>query len=114
MTRLGAANLVSSEPKIMTDRDEIYIQILEYGLIALKNAAITGNVKYWATEAEHLHNVPSLIGDSNEFRHRYYFDQERVAYLESVDRSIPEIQFTLRRYDELWAELEPLIDPRAI
>jgi hypothetical protein len=92
----------------MTDRDVIYLKILKVGLVSLRNAAYSGNTQYWIIEAEHLHNLPSLVGESNESRHEYYFDAERHSYLESVDRSMPEVRYTLARYDELWCELEGL------
>lgn len=88
-----------------TNRDEIYLKVLAFGLARLRDAAPTGNVQYWAVEAEHLHNIPYLIGEPNEARHRYYFDVERVWYLEQIDRSVPEIDYTLRRYEELWLQL---------
>jgi hypothetical protein len=59
-------------------------------------------------EAEHLHNVPSLIGEPNEHRHDCYFNVERPYYLERVDRSVPGIDFTLARYGEIWERLAEL------
>jgi hypothetical protein len=38
----------------------------------------------------------------NEQRHDLYLYEERLLYLERVDRSIPGIEFTLARYIELW------------
>ena len=89
----------------MTERDIIYIQILQHGLICVRNAAALGQLQYCALESEHLHNIPSLIGETNEDRHLYYFCQERACYLEGVDRSIPGMDFTLARYTHLWTQL---------
>jgi hypothetical protein len=94
----------------MSDRDAIYLQILHHGLLRLRDAAVLGHTKYCAVEAEHLHNIPSLIGETNEHRHAYYFGQERVYYLERVDRSLPGLEFTLSRYVELWERLGKLND----
>ena len=91
----------------MTERDEIYRQILHIGLNELRDAAVNGRIQYCAVEAEHLHNIPSLIGEPNELRHDYYFDAERAYYLERVERS-EEIEFMLGRYAELWQQLEEL------
>jgi hypothetical protein len=92
----------------MTERDRVYVQILHYGIVSLRNASLGGNSRYCQVESEHLHNIPSLIGETNEARHAYYFDGERASYLEHVDHSAPESKFALARYKELWAELEEL------
>jgi hypothetical protein len=95
--------------QIMSERDQIYIQILGHGLQRLRDSALLGMIEYCAIEAEHLHNLPSLIGESNERRHEYYFEKERPFYLERVDRSVPGIEFTLRRYEECWQKLQVLL-----
>jgi hypothetical protein len=92
----------------MTERDSIYVQILQHGLLRIRDSAALGHLQYCAVESEHLHNVPSLIGETNEERHLYYFAQERTHYLEYVDRTIPGLDFTLRRYEELWLRLGQL------
>jgi hypothetical protein len=92
----------------MTERDLIYLQILHVGLLRLRDAARLGYVEYCANEAEHLHNVPSLIGETNEHRHEFYLEKERPYYLERLDLSIPGMDFTLRRYEELWQRLTAL------
>ena len=95
----------------MTERDAIYIQILHHGLLRIRDSAALGYLQYCEVESEHLHNIPSLIGETNEKRHEYYFDKERAHYLERLDRSIPSMDYTLRRYDELWARLKQLNEP---
>jgi hypothetical protein len=86
----------------MTPRDQAYIEILHFGLLRIRDNATLGNIEYCAIESEHLHNIPSLIGEVNEKRHEYYFEQERDYYLQRIDRTIPGIDFTLARYAELW------------
>lgn len=93
----------------MSERDQIYACILEQGLLRLRDSALLGLIEYCAIEAEHLHNLPSLLGESNERRHEYYFEKERPFYLERVDRSVPGIEFTLRRYEECWQQLSELL-----
>ena len=92
----------------MSDRDRVYVQILHYGLIGLKNAAYGGEAAYWEIESDHLHNLPSLVGEPNEHRHDYYFDTERSYYLERVQHCKQDTRFTLARYKELWEQLEAL------
>jgi hypothetical protein len=89
----------------MTERDQIYIKILKYGLQRIRDCSELGLIAYCAVESEHLHNLPSLVGEKNEHRHTYYFQKERTLYLERVDRTTPGIDFTLNRYSELWDKL---------
>lgn len=91
---------------VVNDRDRIYLDILRWGLVKIRDAAAMGWVSYCGVEAEHLHNIPSLLGETNEHRHIYYLDTEKSLYLERVDRTLPGVDFTLRRYDSLWQELE--------
>jgi hypothetical protein len=79
----------------MSERDKLYLQILTYGLIRLREAARAGDSDYCAVEADHLHNLPSLLGEPNELRHEYYFEKERTLYLERVDRSVVGVGSTL-------------------
>jgi hypothetical protein len=92
----------------MSERDSVYVHILHFGLVRLRDAAEAGNALYSAVEADHLHNVPSLIGERNELRHDLYFDEDRPHYLNRVDHSVPGIEFTLARYAELWQRLAEL------
>jgi len=92
----------------MTERDAIYVQILHHGLLRIRYSAALGHLDHCTIESEHLHNVPSLIGETNEERHLYYFCQERTYYLDRIDRSLPGLDFTLRRYVELWTRLSQL------
>ena len=100
-------------PRAMTERDAIYVQILHHGLLRIRDSAALGHLQYCAIESEHLHNIPSLVGETNEKRHEHYFDKERNYYLERLDRTIPNLDYTLRRYDELWAQLKQLNESRA-
>jgi hypothetical protein len=92
----------------MTSRDKIYIEILHFGLMSLRESAFLDKVDLCTIEAEHLHNIPSLIGEPNEGRHIYYFDCERVSYIEKVNKIFAESPFILNRYNELWKQLHEL------
>jgi hypothetical protein len=93
----------------MRTRDEVYLDILKWGLLHIRNAGCSGDARTCEIESDHLHNLPSLIGERNELRHRYYFDDERALYLERItaqDSTAVELaSFTMARYRELWAEL---------
>jgi hypothetical protein len=94
----------------MRTRDEVYLDILSCGLLWIRNAGHSGYARACEIEADHLHNIPSLVGEDNELRHEYYFETERTSYLERIaelDSSAARPgSFTFERYRDLWAELE--------
>ena len=92
----------------MTDRDPVYVQILHFAVTQIRDTGRAGLTSYCAIEMDHIHNLPSLIGEPNDRRHLYYFNIERTEYLERVDRTLPHVQFLLRRYAELWNGLDSL------
>jgi hypothetical protein len=94
------------QKKTMTTRDQAYLEILGFGLHRIRENAALGHIEYCTIESEHLHNIPSLIGETNEQRHQYYIQQERDYYLQRVDRALPGLSFTLARYAELWPIIE--------
>jgi len=69
------------EPKT---RDEAYLKLLDFGLVWVRNLAWSGRIDLCQIEADHLHNIPSLIGETSEDRHTYYLDVERGLYLERL------------------------------
>ena len=69
--------------------------------------AFSGHVELCAIEADHLHNIPSLLAETNELRHHYYIIQERGLYLERLQR-FPEsdcLRFTRNRFSDSWKVL---------
>jgi hypothetical protein len=62
--------------------DTLYWSILQSGLINIRTAAEQGDLARCRAEADHIHNIPSLIGEENWYRHFYYADQERRAYIQ--------------------------------
>jgi hypothetical protein len=68
----------------MTELDNLYLAILRCGLAAIRNASNNGDIAYCKAESEHLHEMPSLIGEGNMVRHHYYATKQRAAYLEWI------------------------------
>lgn len=66
----------------MSELDKLYIQLLQSGFAALRNAAQNGDLEHCRMESEHLHEIPSLIGESNINCHLFYINQTRRRYLE--------------------------------
>lgn len=66
------------------DRDKAYLSLLHSGLVMLRNIAHSGHIDLCRIEAEHLHEIPTLVGDPNEGRHKYYLRETRGLYLQSL------------------------------
>lgn len=65
-------------------RDQAYLELLHYGLVLLRNFARGGRLEFCPVEAEHLHEIPTLIGDPNDNRHEYYLCGTRGLYLRQL------------------------------
>ncbi len=75
-------------------QDEAYLSILARGIVEIRNLLYGSSPRPFthefdrvvlhgelaAIEAEHLHNIPTLIGEENKHRHAYYLDAERGLY----------------------------------
>lgn len=66
------------------NRERAYLDLLHYGLVMVRNIAYDKQLDLCRIEADHLHEIPTLIGESNEHRHVYYILQERGLYLERL------------------------------
>ena len=66
-------------------RSRAYLELLAWGLLAARDRAYAGRADLCAIEADHIHNMPSLIGEPNERRHLYYIVQERGLFLQRLD-----------------------------
>ena len=89
-------------------RSEAYKHILALGLLALRDRAPRFNSsRLIEIEAEHLHNIPSLIDEDNSQRHLYYFNKERTSYIANLkELGIPEYsENVLRLYLAPWEDL---------
>lgn len=91
--------------------DTCYARLLEFGFLVLREAIRSGDSEWAAQEIEMLHNVPSLIGETNVERHRYYWFTERQHHIDWVSepgRSQPRSRM-LTYYQPIWQEMEPLL-----
>jgi hypothetical protein len=88
----------------MTELNTFYSRLLGFGLMALREAVRCGDLEWAEAEIELLHNIPSLLEESNPERHRYFWFTERNTYIkwvESCDRE--RVKRRLRVYYEpLW------------
>jgi hypothetical protein len=88
--------------------DKCYCDLLRAGFIVLRQASDASDPEWVSVEIEMLHNLPSLIGETNIARHMYYWEQERTAYIEWVSqpgREVPKSRMEVF-YAPVWRELE--------
>lgn len=98
----------------MSERDLLYAKMLQVGFIVLNQAIESGRDDWIRAEVDLLHNVPSLLGEENFERHRYFWRQERTHYIHWITaHGTDEARSRMRTYYEpIWDELEPLIAGR--
>lgn len=70
--------------EVLTSRDRAYLDLLHHGLVLIRNFACGGRLEVAPVEAEHLHEVPTLVGEDNERRHVYYLRGTRGLYLQQL------------------------------
>jgi hypothetical protein len=88
----------------MTPLDLLYRKMLTLALINIRNLCDAGFHDIVRVEIEHIHNIPSLFGELNRFRHDYYIQDERIRYIDAImamDNS-PAKEFSSRFYAPLW------------
>jgi hypothetical protein len=95
----------------MAELDPLYAQFLTVGFVVMRQAVESGNSDWIDAEMELLHNVPSLIGEGNAKRHKYFWSKERARYIEWVSTPGREWQKSrmLTYYEPIWDEIEPLV-----
>lgn len=98
----------------MSELDDLYKQMLACGFLILRRAADVGDVAWLRSEITLLHNVPSLIGESNRLRHKHFWEHERIAYLDwsrshghAAQRSAMDTY-----YGPLWEQMASLLMDR--
>jgi hypothetical protein len=99
----------------VNELDRLYARLLSLGFVVLKQAARSGNRDWLEAELEMLHNVPSLLGEENVERHRYYWFSERTHYIDRISQSgDDEAKSRMKTYYQpIWDEMEPLISDLA-
>jgi hypothetical protein len=101
-------------------REQADLDLLHRGLVLLRNFAHSGDVELCRIEADHLHNIPTLLHEENERRHESYIRGERGLYLRRLpERGAAEyLEQVDIWYTGPWRVLAraagvPLSDPRA-
>jgi hypothetical protein len=82
---------------------EVLLRILQTGLLRIRNRSWENEANACGYEADHLHNLPSLLSDYSPERLIYYWQVERPCF---ADQSGPEGVAAFRL---LWERLEKLL-----
>ena len=77
----------------------IVTRILEVGLLRCRAAAWSGDAARCAIEANHLHNLPSLLNEFSAEKLKYYWDTERAGFVEASS------DVTISEFYPLWDAL---------
>jgi hypothetical protein len=95
----------------MDELDLLYAQFLTVGFVVLREAVESTDREWVDAELELLHNVPSLIGEHNVERHKYFWFQERAHHVQWVSAPGREEAKSrmLTYYQPLWDEMEPFV-----
>jgi hypothetical protein len=70
--------------------DQLYITILHRGLISIRNASRNGDLELCKAESEYLHEIPSLIGETNVLRHIYQATIVRPEFIQWAKKNCRE------------------------
>jgi hypothetical protein len=90
------------------DVAEVLTAILQTGLLRIRASAWANESERCAIEADHLHNLPSLLAQYSPDLLRYYWVVERTAFLnQSADQDVSS-------FEPLWNQLERLLKQYAI
>lgn len=82
------------------------LAILTEGLLRCRQAGWANDPGRCAVEADHLHNLPSLLREYSPDLLRYYWDVERPAYIRAVDAS----GIGTAGFEHLWEQLREHVE----
>ncbi len=84
------------------DIADVVLRILQTGIVEARSAGWSGDVKLCTDQANHLHNLPDLLRRCSPRKLKYYWHTER-------DLLIRQMGGQPIGFEELWAELEPMV-----
>lgn len=83
-------------------KEQIYLKIIELGILNFRMDAFAGDTKSCISEADHIHNIPSFLVKDWKEQEDWYWNTDRKCYRKEAS---PE---RLARFNPLWQELEKL------
>jgi hypothetical protein len=82
----------------------ILLEIIRLGVLRIRGYGWSGLAGECATEADHIHNLPDLLENYSMEKLCYYWNVERVAYVERMADA------EHSNWTPLWDELRPLVE----
>ena len=80
------------------------LEIIRWAVLSIRNAGWRGDAKYCAIEADHIHNLPSLLSDYQPDKLDYYLRIERPSYISQVREELSSVN--AEAYQAQWQRLE--------
>jgi hypothetical protein len=95
----------------MTELDQLYLELLHRGLVFIRAAASAGDLDRCHAEAEYLHELPTLVGETNVRRHVFHATKGRDAYLEwIVNNKRDDVRECVRNwYAPAWRRMDEIL-----
>ena len=88
----------------------LFLKLIEFGLISIRNSASGGDAALCAIEADHLHNLPIYALNPQENLSRY-LKIDVPEYLEKVKKiSTWSDSFSSISYPGIWVEMRKLLN----
>jgi len=82
----------------------VLLEILQVGLLRIRSFGETGRTDACGLEADHLHNLPTVLRTGECTLLRYYYEVERPSFMaKTKDETLA--------FTELWSKLGSLIAP---
>ena len=78
----GKEYMRDHDDPLISELSAHYGRLLQAGFIILRQAVASSDLDWIQAEIEFLHNIPSLIGESNMLRHEYFWNKELIAYID--------------------------------
>ncbi len=96
----------------MDQLNSLYLEMLQLGMLVVRQALSENDLDWAQAEIELLHNVPSLINEFDVKQHKYFWNSKRVAHIEWANE--PGRENAKSRvetyYLPIWKKMEPLIE----
>lgn len=79
---------------------QILLEILEQSMLNIRSAAHQGKMEQCFQEADHVHNLPSVLSSFSQEKAKYYWDVERTIYAKRSQGNYA------KSFDSQWKKLE--------
>ena len=100
--QLSRSTLSLTPQKCPDEIARILLEILGRSLLRIRALGGEKTADVCTAEADHVHNIPSLITHYSKDRLRYYLEVERPCFLKACER----LQRPASGYEDLWRQLE--------